>query len=394
MSSRSFLIPGLDLASLPSDATNSQIQQALAQAYPAAGLGLLIYQAGTPDVATYPEYVTFIWVNTTTGELKYWNGTSWQLIVGLASVADNSLTLAKLSPSGGTALQLIRINAAGTAFEFVNGSDIFNLNSLPVNRLVNAAAAGYVLYSTTGGVWSSADLNTLLATWLATANIPISRVIDVSGDGLPNQVAYIADTFNPLQYAYVESLLRANQTLTNRLQFAAGAADKWVKVNAGGTDFDYADTPAGKAALLKYTGVTNTAAQAVSATTETVVEFNSETDPEGIVSFDSGTNQITLATGRYLLDIVVPCVHPTTPYTGILMLYDNTGATIAASLSFSNRGDDTSNEPALKVPVTVSAASNVYTVRVYSSLAISLGKPANLGTYPEVYSQLSILKLT
>jgi len=79
MSSRNFFNAGLDLASLPSAATNAQIQQALVQANPASGLGIIIYQSTTPDVATYTEYATFLWINTTTGELKYWNGTSWQL---------------------------------------------------------------------------------------------------------------------------------------------------------------------------------------------------------------------------------------------------------------------------------------------------------------------------
>jgi len=395
MSSRNFFNAGLDLASLPSAATNAQIQQALVQANPASGLGIIIYQSTTPDVATYAEYATFLWVNTTTGELKYWNGTSWQLVSGFATIADASITVAKLSPSGGAALQLIRINAGGTAFEFVNPADLFSTNSFPLNRLVNAIGAGYVPYSDGSGVYTSALLATLINTWLTTANIPNTRVIDVAGVGLPNQVAYIADTFNALSYGYVESLLRNNQTPTGKLQFAAGSADKFVKVNFSGTDFEYTSSTGIKAGILKYSVAKNGAAQAVLITTETVVEWNTEVDTEGAISaLDTATDRFTLATGTYLIDISVPVYQAAATLTGVLMLYDVTGAAIAASVSFAQTGDVDSQTVNLKATVKVTAATNVYDVRIYVSQAVALGNPANLASYSETYQQMSVLKLT
>jgi len=395
MSSRNFFNAGLDLASLPSAATNAQIQQALVQANPASGLGIVIYQSTTPDVATYTEYATFLWINTSTGELKYWNGTSWQLVSGFATIADASVTVAKLSPSGGAALQLIRINAGGTAFEFVNPADLFSANSFPLNKLVNASGAGYVPYSDGSGVYTSSLLTTLINTWLTTANIPNTRVIDVAGVGLPNQVAYIADTFNALGYAYVESLLRNNQTPTNKLQFAAGSAGKFAKVNVSGTDLEYSDSTGIKAGILKYSVAKNGAAQAVLITTETVVEWNTEVDTEGAISaLDTATDRFTLATGTYLIDISVPVYQAAAALTGVLMLYDVTGAAIAASVSFVQTGDVDSQTVNLKATVKVTAATNVYDVRIYASQAIALGNPANLASYSETYQQMSVLKLT
>lgn len=395
MSSRNFFNAGLDLASLPSAATNAQIQQALVQANPASGLGIIIYQSTTPDVATYTEYATFLWINTTTGELKYWNGTSWQLVSGFATIADASVTVAKLSPTGGAALQLIRINAGGTAFEFVNPADLFSTNSFPLNRLVNAIGAGYVPYSDGSGVYTSSLLATLINTWLTTANIPNTRVIDVAGVGLPNQVAYIADTFNALGYAYVEALLRNNQTPTNKLQFAAGSAGKFAKVNVSGTDLEYSDSTGVKAGILKYSVAKNGAAQAVLITTETVVEWNTEVDTEGAISaLDTATDRFTLATGTYLIDISVPVYQAAAALTGVLMLYDVTGAAIAASVSFAQTGDVDSQTVNLKATVKVTAATNVYDVRIYASQAIALGNPANLASYSETYQQMSVLKLT
>jgi len=395
MSSRNFLTAGLDLSLLPSEATNAQIMQALQQAYPASGLGIIIYQSATPDVATYTEYVTFLWVNTTTGELKYWNGTSWQLVSGFATIADASVTVSKLSPSGGAALQLIRINAGGTAFEFVNPADLFTTNSFPLNKLINASGAGYVPYSGVGGVYAEALLNTLINTWLTTANIPNTRVMDVSGVGLPNQVAYIADTFNALSYAYVESLLRANQTPTNKLQFAAGAAGKYVKVNVSGTDLDYTADTGIKAGILKYSVAKGTAAQSVPITTETVVEWNTEVDTEGAISaLDTATDRFTLATGTYLIDISIPVYQAAANLTGVALLYDVTGSTIVASCSFAQTGDVDSQTINIKATVKVTAATNVYDVRIYASQAVALGNPANLASYAETYQQMSVLKLT
>lgn len=395
MSTRAFLTAGLDLSLLPSEATNAQILQAIQEAKPASGLGLLIYQSTTPDVATYTEYATFIWINTSTGELKYWNGSSWQLISGKASIADSTVTISKLSPTGGSALQLIRINSGATAFEFVNAADIFSNNTLPLTRLVNAASSGYVMYSGVGGVWETALLTTLLNNWLATKDIPLTDVVDTTGSGLPNQVAYLPDTFDPLAFAYVEDLLRANQTLTAKLKFAAGSAGKFVKVNVGGTDFDYSADTGIKAGTLRYTVATNGAAQSVLITTETVVEWNTETDTEGAISsFDGATDRFTLATGTYLIDISVPIYQAAANLSAILMLYDVTGSSVLATTTIKQTGDVDFQIVNLKFPVKVTAASNVYDVRIYSSQAIALGNPANLGTYAETYQQMSVLKLT
>lgn len=400
MSTRSFLTAGLDLSLLPSEATNAQILQAIQEAKPASGLGLLIYQSATPDVATYTEYATFIWINTSTGELKYWNGSSWQLISGKATITDASVTISKLSVTGGTALQLIRINAGATAFEFVNPGDLFASNSFPLAKLVNAVSSGYIVYSGVGGVWASSLLTTILDSWLAAKDIPLTDVVDTTGIGLPNQVAYLPDTFDPLSFAYVESLLRNNQTPTSKLLFAAGAAGKFAKVNAGGTDLEYTSSVGTKAGVLKYTGVSATAPQAIAATTETVVEWNSEVDTEGAISsFDAATDRFTLDTGTYLLDISVPFVMTATGASSniSLILFDVTGATIIATangrmVSGGNTGDN-STVINLKHPVKVTSATNVFSVKIYASVAGALGTAIS-GAYAETYQQMSILKLT
>jgi hypothetical protein len=49
---------------------------------------------------------------------------------------NTGVTLPKLSPLGGAALQLIRVNATATAFEFVNVASIITIGSIPVGSLI------------------------------------------------------------------------------------------------------------------------------------------------------------------------------------------------------------------------------------------------------------------
>jgi hypothetical protein len=393
MSSRNFLVEGLDLSLLPSAATNAQILQAIRESHPASGLGMLIYQSATPDVSTYTEYVTFIWINTTTGELKYWNGTSWQLITGAASIANDTVTIDKLNVTGGTALQLIRVNAGATAFEFVNVTDLFAAGSLALDKLVVAAGAGYVVYSGSGGVWSSALLTALIDAWLAATNINIDRIVDVAGVGLPNQVAYITDTFNALVYGYADQLLRANQVNTNRLNLSAGAG-KYVKVNAAGTDFEYPTSAGISAAIVKYTGVAATAPQTISTTgsLQTVL-FNDDTvDPGGFVGLAS--NQITLASGTYLFEVSIPINRSSSNSAKIvIVLRDITGASNLATATVWHPGGAGGQTTGILKHVVSPTASNVYEIQLVTDYAIDLGVAANTLSLAETYQQLAITKL-
>jgi hypothetical protein len=51
-------------------------------------------------------------------------------------IQNAAVTLAKLSTAGGTANQLIRVNAGGTAFEFVSLSSLVTTGSIPVGSLI------------------------------------------------------------------------------------------------------------------------------------------------------------------------------------------------------------------------------------------------------------------
>ena len=393
MASRNFLVEGLDLTGLPSDASNAQINQSIRESVPATDLGWHIKSETTPDVATHPEYATFLWTKPSTDETKYWNGTSWQLIRTQAIIADATITIAKLIATGGAAGDIIQVNGSN-GFSFTTIAASISANSIAANKLANAPGAGYILLSGVGGVFATATFDATADAWLASTSIPATQVYDLSGVGLPNQVAYITDTFNALSFGYADQLLRANNVTTDRLKFAAGSAGKFVKVNALGTDLEYVTSVSTiGAAVLKYSVATNGAAQAILATTETTVQFNTEVDPDNIVTLTA--NQITLTTGTYLIDVSIPIrfTAGTATKLYIALLYDVTGASILATNSLSLDSDDDIGTLHLKHTVKIAAASNVYDIRIYSDKVANLGEPANLSTYAETYQQMSILKV-
>jgi hypothetical protein len=52
------------------------------------------------------------------------------------AIINTGVTLPKLSPAGGTALQLIRVNATATNFEFVSLASLVTVGSIPVGSLI------------------------------------------------------------------------------------------------------------------------------------------------------------------------------------------------------------------------------------------------------------------
>lgn len=397
MASRNFLVEGLDLTGLPSDASNAQINQSIRESVPATDLGWHIKSESTPDVATYTEYATFLWTKPSTDETKYWNGTSWQLIRTQAIIADATITIAKLIATGGAAGDIIQVNGSN-GFSFTTIAASISANSIAANKLANAPGAGYILLSGVGGVFATATFDATADAWLASTSIPATQVYDLSGIGLPNQVAYITDTFNALTFGYADQLLRANNVTTDRLKFAAGSAGKFVKVNAGGTDFDYVtNVVTTGAAALKYTVAKGTDGQAiVAASSPIVVEWTTLVDPASaaFATLDTGTDQFTLLTGTYMLDISVPLNYAASgDQKFVIELYDVTGGTtlVTATQKVNSDGDHLLLN--IKHVLTIAAASNVYSVRVYTDINANLGLAANLSTYAETYQQMSILKV-
>lgn len=167
MPSQQYFVEGFDPTVDPSACVSrAELLQLIRAAKTNVSLktGLAIQADSAPDVVTYPELAYFIWLKSVAGvpngEFYYYNGTSWTLlsIVDGSLLANNSIPLTKISRSGAAALQLIQVNAAGTALVWASINDVIVNNTLPIAKLVGGGAGNKILTSLAGtNTWSTPD---------------------------------------------------------------------------------------------------------------------------------------------------------------------------------------------------------------------------------------------
>ena len=129
----------------------SVLLQLIRQAIPSSTYGMVLFDTTAPDVTGSNAWrKTCVWLNLTNPNIPtvnvYKEGTSpgWINVnniigngaISTAMIANGAVTLPKLSTSGGTALQLIRVNATATNFEFVSLASLVTVGSIPVGSLI------------------------------------------------------------------------------------------------------------------------------------------------------------------------------------------------------------------------------------------------------------------
>lgn len=161
-------IEGFDPSALPTTPTNAELLQMVRESQCASDVGELVLSATAPDVVLYPILKRFRWVKTNlalvpTGEFYYHDGSSWVIekpAVGSITgdmLVDGTVGIEKLSPDGDP-LQIIRINAAGTAFEYVDIVDAIPDAGLSTDKLAAGSGADLALLSGLGGSWAPVSL--------------------------------------------------------------------------------------------------------------------------------------------------------------------------------------------------------------------------------------------
>lgn len=122
----------------------SVLLQLIRQAIPSSTYGMILFDTTPPDVTGSNAWrKTCLWIslaNPAEPALYVYKTSSpgWVNIndiispnsITTAMIQNNAVTLAKLSVSGGAANQLIRVNAGGTAFEFVSLSSLVTTGSI------------------------------------------------------------------------------------------------------------------------------------------------------------------------------------------------------------------------------------------------------------------------
>jgi hypothetical protein len=214
----------------------SVLLQLIREAKPSSTYGMILFDTTAPDVTGANAWrKTCIWLDLTNPNIPtvnvYREGGSpgWvnvNNIIGngaivTAMIANLAVTIAKLSPAGGTANQLIRVNAGATAFEFVSLSSLVTTGSLNVGSLITLGIPG-------GQFRLAGTYGPGVATWytaqnvidnLASASIPTDLIGPAPAATSRSQflTTRLGDPFAAWRYFDPTNDLQANALNGNRL---------------------------------------------------------------------------------------------------------------------------------------------------------------------------------
>lgn len=147
----------------------SVLLQLIRQAIPSSTYGMILFDNTAPDVTGSNAWrKTCVWLDLTNPNIPtvnvYKEGTSPGWIntniiiannsISTAMIINGAVTLPKLSTSGGAALQLIRVNATATNFEFVSLASLVTVGSIlpaAISGIAVAPGTFRVLANLNGG---------------------------------------------------------------------------------------------------------------------------------------------------------------------------------------------------------------------------------------------------
>lgn len=238
--------PGADLT--PTFGANAAlIEQAIELAIPNSYRGLIIYSETTPATTGQPSgYATnwyewhkrCVWLKPSTGETFQFNGTTWALCVAKpgagvitnAMIANGTIEFGKLSVVGGTALQILQVNNAGTAWAFVDLASAIAANSVAIAKLVGGSAGLKVLTSSTGtNAWTAFDSATIISLF-GSNEFPIDDLAHGSAD----QLLAMNAGGTAVTWRAISALIADNSIPISKLTTVVGDANKYLKRDATG----------------------------------------------------------------------------------------------------------------------------------------------------------------
>ena len=239
MASQNDLVQGMDLAG-QTQVSGADLEQLVREATPADNIAWIIVDATTPDVASNTRFARYLWQSAAGAWPKYYTGATWSNLpvpsdaVSAEQIAAGSITLDKLSPDG-TALQVVRMNAGGTALEFADftlGAQTVNVTSLikgTANQLLITNAAGTSQEWLTGADWFTR----------------VGQVVDASNllQGLANTnevLTWDGSSWSPISVA--AGLTDASVTLAKLS--VTGTYKQVVRVKSGGVGVEVGNVDA------------------------------------------------------------------------------------------------------------------------------------------------------
>lgn len=349
---------GLDPTSVWGSYAASLLQM-IREARPSTLYGMVIYSTDTPPTTGIKEWhKRSIWIQTPTPPATqylgwyYDNNTgSWEYLDRLLStvLAPGSVTLDMLDPSGGTALQLIRKNAANDGHEYVSPGSLFADGALNEAKIAGEGASGdrYVAMSIDGAVMAWVDIPTLFFYLLEESGLRIKpRNISGTDAATGSQAAdytvlsvKAADgALNLVNWRSIISLLLPNTLPTNKILFPSTAAGLGLKVNASYNDIEYfaiSTTTAQKFAIIVDQKAANTDGDAFTDAGPHTLTLNTEVyDPDNIVTV-AGNRFVPIA-GKYNCTAYVPVYENSGDSEFIIYIVNVTTGAIISNISATN----------------------------------------------------------
>lgn len=228
----------------------SVLLQLIRQAQPSSTYGMILFDTTAPDVTGANAWrKRCIWIDLTVpgtptvNVYKEGGSPGWANVqsvipnntITTAMIQNAAVTLAKLSVSGGTANQLIRVNGTGTAFEFVSLASLVTAGSIPVGSLITTGIpAGQLRFAGVVGpnvaTWYDAQqiINALADASIGSDLIAPAPITSTRSKMLTTRTA---DTFATWRY-FEPNVDILNDTLSgSKLQANTVAPDKIVSTS-------------------------------------------------------------------------------------------------------------------------------------------------------------------
>lgn len=248
MATRQFQLRLIDYTALTC-VTKADLNQGFDTLQPESDIGYVISGQSAPDCVTYPVLAGFLWLeldgsNVPTGNLYYYNGTTWVLfgITDGANILDGTITLSKLSLVGANANDLIFVNGTATGFVFNSLLSGIATNTLPVDRLVKGGTSTMLVTDATDEIaWPtitsvvSPIVDAAVTEAFVNGTFTLAQISTTGA--LANQViAYQGLGVN--YWAYPDTLLRDGLVGLAKLNVTAEAGLNLLRVNAGSTSVE------------------------------------------------------------------------------------------------------------------------------------------------------------
>lgn len=407
MATRSYLVPGSDPTIYPDGdpIPSSVLLQLVDNGAPESDIGFFIISATAPDPVAHPDLARFGWVNSSTGALKRWNGSSWtdfNLLSSIngAALAAGSVALTALAPSG-PAGGVVRLNLAGTGYEVVALSSLIASGSLTINVLEPLAGTSDYFLCSLAGSMAYASMTTAWTKLVNTAanRLAPAKISNPSPTSQSYALGFYAGAAAP-EFRNAVDFIRPASIGTDKLTFSASWANKWTRVNSSlALEPVDAPTTSPPVALIYYqepngtdaTFTDGTSTLASAATKQLRLNFEAS-DTAAIASVAS--NEVTLAAGSYEIEfwtnisISSSAVGDT---KGVLILRDTTAAADLFAVPYYT--DQTAQPHAICRLTFGAGVTLILNLENSGTVTQSLNPAANAG-YVETYVFLKITKLS